>query len=211
MSDNYRFQVLGPFRVPTMRWHRRRRIDFANARDSVFEEAQEVLGGKYDICDAIGCYVFGISPSGRPRTWPYYIGQSRGQTLWKRVFQGDKKRIYNEILDEFVKGRPLVYLLPLIAPSGGLARLGSNNNKRRINLAEQHLIGMALRVNPYVWNIQHRRALESFTIDGLSKMPGRRSDAAESFRAMIDRQPPREMRAMPHVSPVIDADLSMPM
>lgn len=198
MPDNYRLQVLGPFRVPTLRRYRRRHIDFENARDVVFEDAQRALINRYDVRDAIGCYVFGLKPPGGSRSWPYYVGKACNQTLFKRVFQAqDKPKKYDDILSEFERATPFVYLLPLISPGGGLARLGSDHNKRRIGLAEQQLIGMALRVNPDLWNIQHRRALESFTIDGISKMPGRRSAAATLFRTMIDRQPPKEMRARP--------------
>jgi hypothetical protein len=196
VSDNYRFQVLGPFRVPTIHWHRRRRIDFSNARDAVFEQAQEVVGSKYDICDAIGCYVFGLKPPGGSRSWPYYVGQAADRKLYKRVFELlDKPQKYDDIVWQFERATPFVYLLPLLSPGGGLARRGSAQNKKRIDLAEQQLIGMALRVNPDLWNVQHRRALESFTIDGISKTPGRRSSAATLFRAMIDRPQPKEMRA----------------
>lgn len=198
MSDNYRFQVLGPFRVPTVRTRKngRRRVDFEYARDVVFEDAQKVIGSKYDICEAIGCYVFGMNPPGGPKTWPYYVGKACHQTLYGRVFQPPSKpRIYNQILDEFKRGRPFVYLLPLVSPGGGLAQLGAASNSRRISLAEKQLIGMALRVNPDLWNVQHRMALESFTIDGISKAPGKLSGSAQRFRAMIDRPPPKEMRA----------------
>lgn len=198
MSDNYRFQVLGPFRVPTFKARKngRKQVDFEIARDAVFEDAQKVVGSKYDIHDAIGCYVFGMNPPGGPKTWPYYVGKACDQTLYNRVFQPPSKpRIYNQILDEFERGRPFVYLLPLVSPGGGLARRGSNNNKSRIDLAEQQLIGMALRVNPHLWNVQHRMALESFTIDGISKTPGKPSGSAQRFRTMIDRPPPRQVRA----------------
>ena len=193
MALNYRLQVLGPFRVPTMRRRGRRRIDFDLARDAVFEAAQEAVGGRYDLYDAIGCYIFGLSPRGA-RTWPYYVGKACDQTLHKRVFQSqDKPRLYDDILSEYDRATPFVYLLPLLTPAGNLARLKSNG--RRIQLAEQTLIGMALRVNPDLWNIQHRAALDSFTIDGISASRGRQSEAAARLRTMLDRPPPAKMRS----------------
>lgn len=192
MGQTYRLQVLGPFKVPTVRRRGRRHIDFDQARNAVFEAAQIALRGS-DIHDAIGCYIFGLSPRGA-KTWPYYVGKACDQTLYKRVFQSqDKPRLYDDILTEYDRATPFVYLLPLLTPAGNLARLKSNS--RRIHLAEQTLIGMALRVNPDLWNIQHRAALDSFTIDGISVSKGRRSDAAAKLRTMLDRAPPAKMRS----------------
>lgn len=193
MTGNYRLQVLGPFRVPTERKRGRRRIECNLARDAVFEAAQDSVGGRYDLYDAIGCYIFGLSPRGA-RTWPYYVGKACDQTLHKRVFQSqDKPRLYDDILSEYDRATPFVYLLPLLTPAGNLARLKSNG--RRIQLAEQTLIGMALRVNPDLWNIQHRAALDSFSIDGISTSRGRQSEAAVRLRTMFDRPPPAKMRS----------------
>ena len=187
MTESYRFQVLGPFTVPTSRSRGKREIDFARARDEVFEAAALAVRDRYDITEAIGCYLFGLSPRGGPKTWPYYVGKACEQTLYKRTFQpSDKPRIYNDILDEFDAARPFIYLLPLLTPSGLPARL--NSNAKRIRIAEQELIGMALRVNTDLWNIQHRAALESFVIDGITTS-GRVSEAAGAMRTMLDRAP----------------------
>ena len=185
-------------------WKRgRRRIDFQQARDVVFEKAELAVRGNYDIYDAIGCYIFGLSPKGA-KTWPYYVGKACDQTLHKRVFQSqDKPRLYDDILTEYDRATPFVYLLPLLTPAGNLARLKSNG--RRIHLAEQTLIGMALRVNLHLWNLQHRAALDSFTIDGISTSPGRRSDAAAKLRTMLDRAPPAKMRSATPDSPLPSA------
>jgi hypothetical protein len=193
MAQNYRFQVLGPFRMSVERRSRGMRgIDCQQARDEVFEQAEEACGGKYDVTKAIGCYVFGLSPSGASRIRPYYVGKACDQTLYKRVFQPtDKPGLYDEILNWYEKAAPFVFLLPLLTPSGVLARLGSNG--RRISLAEHTLIGMALHANPDLWNIKHRVALESFTVDGTAAASGRLSNAAAAFRSMLDREPPRKV------------------
>lgn len=192
MTDTYRFRVLGPFRVPTTIVRRRRKIDFSRARDVVFEQAHEVCGETCDISTAVGCYVFGLSPPGGPRTRPYYVGQSRGQTLYARTFQkGDKPAVYNAILGQYERAAPFMFLLPLFTPSGRLAKLHSN--KHRIDLAEHTLIGAALRANPDLWNIKHRVAMEAFTIDGT---PGgsARSRASRAFAAMLNREPPKKVK-----------------
>lgn len=182
----YSFRVLGPFTVPTLKSGAERTIDFTFARNSVFEQAETAANGRFDIAKAIGCYVFGLSPKGGPRTWPYYVGKACDQTLHKRVFQiQDKADLYNGIVADYPNDRPFVYLLPLLTPSGALARLNSNAN--RIRIAEQELIGMAWRVNSDLWNVQHRAALDSFQIEGLTTS-GQVSNAAKSLRTMLGRQ-----------------------
>jgi hypothetical protein len=153
----------------------------------VFAAAEQAVRGRYDIYSAIGCYVFGLSPRGSARPWPYYVGKACDQALYKRVFQlQDKPNVYDAILTEYAAARPFVYLLPLLTPSGAPARLKSN--AKRIRMAEHELIGTALRANVDLWNVQHRAALESFVIDGISA-PGRASAAAQLFSEMLELKP----------------------
>ena len=195
MSSEYRFKVLGPFKVPVSKKKRygKRAIDFTLARDEVFSTADEVCGSHFNIKEAVGCYVFGLSPSGGSRTRAYYVGQASSQTLFDRVFQSnDKPALYNGILNWYEKATPFVYLLPLLTPTGRLAQLGADSSARKISLAEHDLIGMALRSNPDLWNIQHRVAMESFLIEGTPMHKGKKTRAAEGFGAMLNLSPPKK-------------------
>ncbi len=187
MSDIYRFAVLGPFPIPLKRYRRRRVVDFELATEQVFEAAEEQARQKLGVSDvhnAIGCYVFALKPSGGKVVWPYYVGQACRQTIAKRLFQkSDKPKKYNDILREYSRATSYVYLLPLLTPSGKFARIGTNQN--RIDNAEYALIGMALRVNYSLWNIKHRVALESFSIDGTPQAWRRDTGPALSFRRML--------------------------
>lgn len=188
MYDLHRFAVLGPFSVPTKRERNRRLVDFSIATERVFEPAEEQSAAKIGLTgvrNAIGCYLFALKPPGGPVIWPYYVGQSCRQTLAKRIFQAsDKPRVYNAILNEYSRATAFVYLLPLLTSGGRFAKIGSNQNI--IDNAEYSLIGMALRVNTDLWNIQHRVSMESFTIDGTPQNAGRRDTTpAASFRRML--------------------------
>lgn len=183
MPDPYRFLSLGPYDVPVLK--EKRAIDFETARDAVFEQAAADAKGYGEIKEAIGCYVFCLSPSGSAVEWPYYVGQAARQTLFARTFQTtDKPALYNEILTYYyVRAKPIIYLLPLLTPQERFARLGSNQT--RINNAEKMLIGMAWERNGDLWNIKHRGALEAFTIDGTAPTRGRESKAASRFRTLL--------------------------
>ena len=204
MTERYRFKALGPFKVPVIRAKRsgKRKIDFANARSAVFGQAQEICGHLIDIEAAVGCYVFGLSPPGSAKTRPYYVGQACHQTLFTRVFQpSDKPTVYNGILGEYEKASPFVYLLPLLTPTGRLASLGADSTARRIDLAEHELIGMALRSNPNLWNVQHRVAMESFVIEGTPAHKGAKSQAAKRFSHMLNLAAPKK-KVMPAGEPL---------
>jgi hypothetical protein len=183
----YRFAALGPFHVPTGMYRKRRVVDFTTARDYVFEQAHEQAQrklGEDNITAAVGCYIFALKPSGGQVIWPYYVGQACRQTLHQRLFQKiDKPKNYNEILNEYKKATAYVYLLPLLTPSGRLAKLGAN--QKMINSAEFALIGMALRVNYSLWNIKHRAGIESFSIDGTPQSDRRDTLEALSVRRML--------------------------
>lgn len=188
MAETYRFAVLGPFPVPIKKDRSQRRIDFSRATQDVFALAEDQAKQKLDVTDirkAVGCYVFALKPSGGKVIWPYYVGQSCQQDLATRLFQlSDKPEKYNAILGEYKRAAAYMYLLPLLTPSGRLARVGTNQN--RIDHAEYALIGMALRVNYSLWNIKHRVAIESFSIDGTPQSERRRDTApASSFRRML--------------------------
>ena len=187
MSTGYRFAVLGPFRTPTTKRRGKRVIDFAQATDTVFRDAETQAVQKLGVSDirgAVGCYVFALKPSGGQVIWPYYVGQSCRQTLSRRVFQQtDKPKTYNAILGEYERAIPYLYLLPLLTPRGKLARVGTNQGK--IDDAEQALIGMALRVNYSLWNIKHRAAIEAFSIDGTPTSGRRDTHPALTFRRML--------------------------
>ena len=185
MSDPYRFVTLGPFTVPLKKYRHYRLIDFDQV-GTTFEEAERECRRRFGfggVTDAIGCYILALKPVGGQVIWPYYVGQTRGQTLGTRVFQkGDKVAKYKGIMMEYRRATAYLYLLPLLAPSGErFARQGTN--KSRIDKAEQALISMALRVNYALWNIQHRN--ESFTIDGTPLSGHKDSKSAISMRRML--------------------------
>jgi hypothetical protein len=203
MSDNYRFAVIGPFQVPTKRFRGRRIVDFEIATSSVFDAAERQAEQKLrvsNIRSAVGCYVFALKPSGGQVIWPYYVGQSRLQTLSQRVFQlGDKPKTYNAILREYERATPYVYLLPLMTPKHKLARIRSN--QPRIDEAEYSLIGMALRANYSLWNIKHRSGMEAFSIDGTPQAWRRDTAPAASFRRMLGFVKRPKVRATGEIEP----------
>lgn len=180
-----RFLSLGPYQIPVHKGARA--VDFA-AADRLFDVIAPGIQAKHsiDIGQAIGCYIFALSPSGSRRIWPYYVGQSCFQTLSKRVFQRqDKIAKYGEILSRsgYVKAASVLFLFPLLTPTGRLARLGSNSGL--IDRAEYTLIGLARRANTELWNSKHKVGMDAFRIDGVDKADGRTHRGAMVVRRML--------------------------
>lgn len=197
MAD-YRFLCLGPFPFGWRRRRGKRLVDHLEARNDVFNAATgpaEELG--IDIKTAIGLYVMGLSPSGSSVTYPYYVGQAARQTLRARSFQKkDKPEIYSAILNIKRRATPFMYLLPLVRDEGRQATIPTgalkSQTERVIDDAEYMLISMAMRANPDIKNIAHRRALDLFEIDGTPHTSQRRATGgADAFKAMLGLGPPR--------------------
>ena len=112
------------------------------------------------------------------------------QTLYKRAFQKkDKPAVYGQIMREFKTAKPLVYLLPLVVEDeeGTFVCFAKSGQRMQaiVNMAEESLIAMALHDNDELWNVQHSRALDRYSIDGTRTSWSTDTNAAKRFRAML--------------------------
>lgn len=194
----YRFLCLGPFPFGWYRKRNKRLVHHLDGRNDVFDAAARPAEAEgVDISTAIGLYVMGLSPPGSPVTYPYYVGQAARQTLYQRSFQKiDKPQVYSAILNVYRKATPFMFLLPLVSESGTQVRVPKGQHKsqaeRVIDDAEYMLISMAMRANPDIKNVQHRRALDRFEIDGTPHTNQRRAvGGADPFKAMLGLGPLR--------------------
>lgn len=187
----YKFKCFGPYDVPVESdGSGKRVVDRIAARDAVFNSAQRdaLRRNGIDIHDAIGLYVFGLSPSGSPVTWPYYVGKAASQTLFSRTFQaGDKPRVYSSIVNEYKRAKAFMYLFPLLTESGNLARMTTKGTPvfRIIEEAEYMMIGHAMNVNPFIYNVQNVVSRNKFVIEGTPQALRNESVSAKSFRSMM--------------------------
>jgi len=162
-----RFAVLGPFDIPVK--DNVRAVNFDNISEveaKAAQQAKKLL--KIDLYKAIGLYIFCLKPSGGSRVLPYYVGQACKQLLFTRALNNqDKRGTYNDIYQDsgYKRAKPVIYFLPLLTPSGRLARIGTN--KKLLDRAEYALIGLGRAVNSDLWNVKHRVEMDSFEIDGV--------------------------------------------
>lgn len=155
------FEVLGPYNLPTKSIIKA--ADVTNMKSAIKSDPKAS-----SLLTACGCYVFGIRTSGSSRVQPWYIGKSENQPVLNEATNASHLQLYNEILDEFKKGQPVLYFLPMMTPSGYPRKPTKGaNGMPSVEFLEDWLIATALKTNPYLWNIKKTKKLRDLYVRGL--------------------------------------------
>lgn len=160
------FTVLGPFIVPTKSGKGGKSIN-TTALNTFWTEAD--CGAK------AGCYIFGIR-FGRG-TVPYYAGRT-AKTLKSECFQSHKLAKYHNALTTVAKGTPVMFFLVPAISKGP-------KNLSAIKTLEERLIGLGLKRNANMTNIQGTKKDEPVITGVTGGGKGKPSKSASDFRKMI--------------------------
>lgn len=162
------FTVLGPIEVP-----------FTKAKGGKYIEATtsslQDFWDEAECGDKAGCYVFGIK-HGRGTT-PHYAGRTT-KTFAKECFQSHKLAKYHKALTSVATGKPVMYF---VIPGAGKGRL----NVTAIKILEERLIGLGVKRNPNMTNIQGTKKTEIVIKGVMGAGRGAPSKAASAFRKMV--------------------------
>jgi len=151
-----RFEVYGEFRISITPG---RRID-RELMDAFWSEVNITTVG---LSAAIGCYVFGVRPSGGQRITPWYVGKTmRGFEF--ECFQSHKIIRYEDALHKYKRGRAMMFLIPKCTKTGEFATGGSS---KPVDLLEKYLIGLALKTNPDLRNARDTKMYRELYVPGL--------------------------------------------
>ena len=118
-----------------------------------------------DLRNACGCYVFALQNG--ENIVPWYVGKTEGATFEVRCFDDSHFVKYFRAIGDGEtrrKGKPLLFLLPRCTPKERLSKPG---NWPDIEYLETMLIGMALRRNPDLLNVQQTRWLREMVVPGV--------------------------------------------
>jgi hypothetical protein len=115
---------------------------------------------------------------------PWYVGKAEYQSFKQEIFTHHKLIYYNEVLLEYERGEPLIYLIPRFSPKGRLGKPGKNNS---VQFLETLLIGMALRRNDDIKNIKGTALLKTLQVHGVinSDRKGHPGDPAVQLKAAL--------------------------
>lgn len=170
-----RFQVKGPFDL-----EKKRGIitSSPNAKNEFWESVEKQNEGLSDAC---GCYIFYISAGGSMLPW--YVGKAERQSFRRECFSPQKINRYNDAIAGR-KGKPGLFLLPQINPSGTY-RKPTISVRPAIGELERLLIGFAMQRNSALTNVANTRYYRKLEIEGFF-----------NSRNSIGGRPPKDLRKL---------------
>ena len=175
-----RFEVVGPFLIKTPRIIK---ADHIRELKTTIDENEAVSA----LLAAPGCYVFGIKSTGAKRVVPWYVGKAEKQSVFKEATNGAHLQLFNEILDDYKKGHPVLIFLPQVTETGRPATVAKGDGKKpAVDFLEDWLIAAALKSNSNLYNIKKTRMLNDLWVRGLfNPTPGDSSAASKALKASL--------------------------
>ncbi len=164
-----RFDVHGPFRVPTSKHGGGKRLDRKQLGE-FWKSAGDSLA------DAKGCYTFAMRAGKGTR--PVYVGRATG-TFRRECFTPDKRLKLTNAMTDYRKGAPVLFLV-------AHAKRKGKPNLKAIGEMEQFLIHNALARNPDHLQNDHFTKKSGWWISGVFRSPrGKPTAAAVKFRKAL--------------------------
>jgi hypothetical protein len=131
-----------------------------------------------DLRTACGCYVLALQNG--ENIVPWYVGKAEKATFEVRCFDDSHFVTWFQAIGDGEtrrRGKPLLFLLPRCTPTERLSKPGTWHD---IRFLETMLIGMALRRNPDLLNVQHTRMLREMIVPGVINTPPGKPRIAET-------------------------------
>ena len=156
-----KFEVLGPYFFPTETIIKSSHVDQVKADIAKDTRAAAYLAGP-------GCYVFGVKSSGARRVQPWYVGKAERQSVLREATNGQHLQLYNEIFDDYKRGHPALYFMPVITPAGkACSPTTKAAGMPAVAFLEDWLIATSLKRNPALWNVRSTKMLRELSVRGV--------------------------------------------
>lgn len=155
-----RFDVAGPF--PLTR-HGKKRLITEQTRKDLKPDLEAHESGLSAAC---GCYVFAVQ-AGLGFT-PFYVGKSCKASVWYESLNPSNRGKYNEALDDYESGTPVLFLVPMRTKRGKFRKpKDAAGTLASVDFLERWLIAEALKKNPRLINDKHTRFLRDLHVVGI--------------------------------------------
>lgn len=175
-----KFEVFGPYFFPTV----------TIIKNAHIVEVKEKLQSESEVASYLagpGCYIFGVKSSGSRRVVPWYVGKAERQSVLTEATNAQHLQLYNEIFDDFHRGRPALYFVPAITPGRKPRALAAKGGTMHaVDFLENWLIAKALKTNPKLWNVRSTKLLRELSVRGLfNPTRGDLNNPAASLKACL--------------------------
>ena len=167
-----RFEVSGPFKIPTTRHGGGKRVDKKQLGQFWTDIGDDFLA------EAKGCYVFAMRAG--KGTLPIYVGRTSSKTFRGECFTNDKLLKLTNGMMAYKRGTPVLFLVAHQKRKG-------KPNLKAIRAMEQFLIQNAWVRNPdNLQNVHFTQPEWNWWIAGVFRsQPGKPTHAAVRFRAVV--------------------------
>lgn len=139
-----------------------------------------------DVASGCGCYIYGLSSSGGSRITPWYVGKARQSHIGDECSTADKADKINSVIKNFnyVRYEIKLFILARMTSTGRISKPTKADGMTEIDELESLLIGMALRRNSDLINVQGTKIYRQMIVPGLINSPrGRQTDPV---KALVD-------------------------
>ncbi len=153
-----KFDVYGPFEIPKGN----RGLIVKDGISDFWAGMDSKVPG---LAIASGCYVFATKSSGGPKATPWYVGKAEKTSFKTEVLNSSNISKYNQVLDEFERAKPMLFLLPQI-DSNHKFRKKTLSKRPAIGELESMLIGMGITQNEDLLNISGTKMQRKLEVAG---------------------------------------------
>jgi hypothetical protein len=169
-----RFQPYGPFELPRSNGgiDLRKKNAFWRSLDDEYPS----------LPSAVGCYIFGLKAA--KGYGPWYVGKTEKQCFMTETWQPSKLLSYGDVIRSH-SGKPILFLLAKITPSGRFAK-PTTRKSGSIKALEEMLIGTCLQRNCKLLNKKTTRYLKRLHVPGyLNDNPGARPKMVKALARLL--------------------------
>lgn len=153
------YEVLGPFEIE---------LENGIVSTRSVKKMKELWKGHAQselLMESCGCYVFCV----KNQTYiPWYVGQANRMKVANEATSDTKVKIYNEVISNYAKGTPVLFILPMTTPNGKPKKPTKGESKlAAVEFLEDWLIMSAYQRNSDLWNSMKTKFLKKLYVRGI--------------------------------------------
>ena len=171
-----RYGIFGGFEVPQKAFKKRGKVfdDSKCALKQFWDAVDEACPGLSNAC---GCYVFAVRTAKGIKPW--YVGQTK-KSFKEECYEPTKRNHYHGVFHKVRSGTPILIFVARRTEGGRFSR---KLKEDEADFVEKRLIGLALKQNPDLCNIQNTQFIRDIQIPGiLNSPPGKPTPATAVLR-----------------------------
>lgn len=164
----YEYSIHGPFTIKRHKGHKNKKI--VERTEEAKKKFWAIVEKRVpDLPSACGCYLFAIKTAKAIKPW--YVGLAEKRGFQKECLSVHKISIYNEVLNEYGTGKPILFFIAKRTKERGAFAKPSKKGRKDIQSLETMLITTARENNHKLKNKMKTKYLRNMRVPGLINTP----------------------------------------